>query len=185
MKYTKSYSSKRIVMRPYVLSDFKVWREGNLSRLPQQNKFDSAKVSAKKLNIHSFKSILKKNRVRAKDDECYVYGIFEKRTGKHLGVTSLYVLIRKGLHWANLGYEIHNQYWRQGYAKEAALLTLKIGFRDLGLHRIEAAMELDHEGSIGVARAIGMRREGIRRKFFPHPSGWEDLVVFGAVKEDF
>ncbi|HAZ11604.1 MAG: hypothetical protein A2X86_17930 [Bdellovibrionales bacterium GWA2_49_15] len=179
------YSSKRITVRPYVRRDYESWREGHLAREPKKNKFDSLKPPAKNLTLKKFTAMIGKNKKRAKRDECYVYGIFDKKTGKHLGSTSLYILIRKGLHWANLGYEIHNQYWRQGFGKEAALLTLKIGFRDLGLHRIEAAMELDHKGSIGVARSLGMRREGIRRKFFPNPSGWEDLVVFGAVKEDF
>ncbi|MBI2521810.1 MAG: GNAT family N-acetyltransferase [Bdellovibrio sp.] len=183
--YAKGFSSKRIAVRPYARADFQTWREAHLSRLSKQNKFDSVKPSVKEVTLAKFKEMLKKNNKRAMRDECYYYGVFDKKTGENVGAVSLYILIRKGLHWANLGYEIHNQYWRQGYATEAARLTLKIGFRYLSLHRIEAAMELDHKGSIGVARAIGMRREGIRRKFFPNPTGWEDLVVFGVVKEDF
>jgi RimJ/RimL family protein N-acetyltransferase len=39
----------------------------------------------------------------------------------------------------------------------------KIGFKDLKLNRLEAAINLDNLKSIQLAKAIGMHKEGIKR----------------------
>jgi len=67
-------------------------------------------------------------------------------------------------------------------AKEAAKAALKIGLKDLNLHRIEAVMENDHKASIAVARSIGMTNEGVRKRFLPtNDSKWEDAIVFASI----
>lgn len=175
-------STRRLLIRAYREDDYEGWREAQINRLPQQNKFDKGRPPKDHLTRSAFKKRIKQFQARANRDELYVFGIFNKQTGQHVGVVDLFVIVRKDLHWANLGYSIHNNQWGQGYAKEAAKAAIQIGFKNLGLHRIEAAMELDHKVSQRVARRIGMRKEGIRRRFYPTTSGWEDMVVFVSVK---
>jgi RimJ/RimL family protein N-acetyltransferase len=47
----------------------------------------------------------------------------------------------------------------QGYATEAALAVLRLGFEELGLHRITARIDERNEPSARLARRIGMRQE--------------------------
>lgn len=176
------YTTQRLVIRPYRASDYAAWAEALSKCHPKQNKFDPGRPSHQSLSLAAFDKKLKRYQAQAHRDEHYMFGIFHKKTGEHLGCVDLYVIVRKVLHWANLGFEIHNTHWGHGYAKEAARAALRIGFKELNLHRIEAAMELDHRASQSVARRIGMKKEGIRRKFFPTESGWEDLVVFALVR---
>jgi RimJ/RimL family protein N-acetyltransferase len=105
------------------------------------------------------------------------------RQGDFIGQIDFFV-INKQLRWANLGYNIHNQYRNQGYATEAAQLGLKIAFKDLNFHRIEAATELRNKPSQKVALKSGLLREGKRIKFLPDDGGI-DMVVFGQNAIDY
>ena len=94
------------------------------------------------------------------------------------------MIINHTLSWANLGYGVFSCWRRQGYASEAAALTLKIGFEQMGLHRIEASCEIGHTGSKKVALAAGLKREGTRRKFFPYAET-PDMWVFASNRYDY
>ena len=64
-----------------------------------------------------------------------------------------------GRHEYDLGYIIHQSYWRQGYGLECAQACLEYGIHTLGLRRIVANMAHDHVASARVAERLGMRRE--------------------------
>ena len=93
-------------------------------------------------------------------------------------------MINSQLRWANLGYNIQNQYRNQGYATEASKLGLKIAFEVLNFHRLEAAAELRNKPSQKVALKAGLKREGVRKKFFPD-NGGTDMVVFAQNAIDY
>lgn len=86
--------------------------------------------------------------------------------------------------WANIGYVVHNQFWRRGYASEAVRAALIAGFTKLGYHRIEAAINLDNIASITLAQRVGMQDEGIRRGFFYENGEWVDHRIFAAIPSD-
>jgi RimJ/RimL family protein N-acetyltransferase len=79
---------------------------------------------------------------------------------------------------------LHNRYWGLGYAREAAAAGLVVGFRDLKLNRIEAAINLDNRKSIRLVRAIGMRREGIKKRYWLEDGEWVDHLIYVANPED-
>jgi RimJ/RimL family protein N-acetyltransferase len=58
-----------------------------------------------------------------------------------------------------IGYVFHPGFAGHGYATEAANAVLRLGFRDLGLHRIVARLDERNEASARVARRLGMRQE--------------------------
>lgn len=59
-----------------------------------------------------------------------------------------------------IGWRFIRQAWGRGYATEAALPVVSHAFRALGLERIVAGIALGNEGSMNVARKIGMSRSG-------------------------
>lgn len=180
----KSYRTKRLILRPYRMEDYSVWFDAYVHRLPQQSKYDLAPRDPKDCMRSDFRKIVRHHEKIARADECYIYGIFEKKTGALVGAVDIYIMIRSSYQMGNLGYRIHNRYWKQGYGKEAALAALKIGFKDLGLNRLEAAINLDNRGSMALARSIGMRREGIKKRYLFEKGQWTDHVVFAANPED-
>jgi RimJ/RimL family protein N-acetyltransferase len=85
---------------------------------------------------------------------------------------------------ANFGYQVHNCYWGKGYGREAAKAALKIGFSQLCLNRLEAAIDRENPRSLALARAIGMRREGVKRNYLYEDGAWTDQIVFVANPAD-
>jgi len=59
-----------------------------------------------------------------------------------------------------IGWVLHPDYHRRGYASEAALALLRYGFEEMKLHRIIATCQPQNPASYGVMEKIGMRREG-------------------------
>ncbi|MBL7688559.1 MAG: GNAT family N-acetyltransferase, partial [Bdellovibrionaceae bacterium] len=157
--------SRRLVIRAYNLSDWHVWHRAMAARLPRKNKFDYGVPPAEMLTRQAYQYRVAAYRAAAQKNEAYNFGIFHRSSHEHLGNVSIYILQGDPMKWANIGYQIHNHKQGRGYAKEAARLAVDAGFELLGLHRLEAVMEKDHLASIAVAKAAGMVREGIRKKF--------------------
>jgi RimJ/RimL family protein N-acetyltransferase len=58
-----------------------------------------------------------------------------------------------------IGYVLNPDFAGQGYATEAAHALLRLGFDELGLHRIVARLDERNEASAKVAHRLGMRQE--------------------------
>ena len=58
-----------------------------------------------------------------------------------------------------IGWSLHPDAQGHGYATEAARELLRLGFEDLGLHRIAADADPRNTGSLRIMERLGMRRE--------------------------
>ncbi len=175
--------SKRIVLRPYKLTDFSICKSSQGDRLPNCNKFDEEIPTPKSRTYQVFKNRVERHRKHGRMKVHFILAVFERKSGSYIGQIDFFV-INKQLRWANLGYQIQNQYWGKGYATEACRLALNIAFSELDFHRIEAATEIQNRASIKVAKKSGMTYEGKRNKFFPE-NGGIDMVVYGANSIDY
>lgn len=86
---------------------------------------------------------------------------------------------------AELGYWIGRPYWGRGIATEAATAVLRYGFAELGLTRIHAHHFAGNPASGRVLEKIGMSFEGRLRKHVLKWGRYEDLLMFGILKEEF
>ncbi|OLB66895.1 MAG: GNAT family N-acetyltransferase [Actinobacteria bacterium 13_2_20CM_2_72_6] len=60
-----------------------------------------------------------------------------------------------------IGYVVNPEFSGHGYATEAAHALLRLGFDELGLHRIVARIDERNESSAKLARRLGMRQEAL------------------------
>ncbi len=116
-----------------------------------------------------------------KEDKGYAWAIFDKREGRHLGVIDVSTIVRGWYQWANLGYLVHNTCQNKGYGKEAAQAAIRVAFTKLGYKRVEASIYPDNWRSVKLAKAIGMKREGLRREYIYDNKKWEDHVIFSVI----
>lgn len=101
--------------------------------------------------------------------------------GRLIGGVGLHVLDKQG----EIGYILHPDYWRQGYASEAAAEMLRFGFRELGLHRIYATCRPENIGSASVMKKIGMTYEGHLREHMFYRGKWHDSLQYSILEHEF
>ena len=180
---TIQIETKRLIIRPFKASDHQSWKQGLMQRKPPQSNYDSGPVPAANVTASIYKKYRDSFKRVAAADHAYVFGVFRKKDGAVLGTVDFQTYSRDERDWANVGYFIHNQFQGHGYASEALVATIKLGFDALGYHRIEAATRLDNKPSIAVAKKAGLVRECIRKKFWIDQGAWADHVIYVAIKD--
>jgi len=85
-------------------------------------------------------------------------------------------------HRAEIGYILNRNYWRRGYMFQALEAVIDFAFGTLKLHRLEADVDPDNAGSLGVLEKLGFEREGLFRDRWLQNGEWVDSVMLGLVK---
>jgi len=91
----------------------------------------------------------------------------------------------KANHRAEIGYILNRQYWRQGLMHQALAAVIDFGFNTLDLHRIEADVDTENAGSLGILEKLGFKREGLFRERWYVYDEWQDSVMFGLLKHEW
>lgn len=177
-KFNYFSETERLIIRPLKEEDFQNWLSEFENRLPAQHKYDKGKIDMSDCSEEWFTNLVRKHQQLALNDTAHVFGVFLKNYGTHLGMIDFSTLARNDFQWGRIGYTIHNQYWRNGYAKEAVKEAIKIAFRDLKFHRIEAHINVDNTSSIKLAESVGMKFECIRNGFIFENGEWTDHLIY-------
>lgn len=84
-----------------------------------------------------------------------------------------------------IGWILHREFWRRGYAFALCAALLRYGFGTMGLHKIFAETT-DPVKSVGLMKKLGMRPEGVQRSQVRDQSGaWADLYLYGLLRDDY
>jgi ribosomal-protein-alanine N-acetyltransferase len=89
---------------------------------------------------------------------------------------------------AEIGYDLHPDYWRRGIMTEAVRAAIGYGFGDafpFHLNRIEALTYPEHEASVRLLGKLGFADEGIRREYGYWKGGFHDLRSFSLLRRDW
>jgi ribosomal-protein-alanine N-acetyltransferase len=82
-----------------------------------------------------------------------------------------------GYRRAEIGYSLHPAAAGQGCAREAVAAVLDFGFRVLGLHRIEAIIDIDNVPSKKLLEKLRFTYEGcLRQRFLSHRPEDDQMV---------
>lgn len=184
-KFDCILETERLVVRPLKEADYKNWLQEFENRLPSQHRHDKGKIDMGECTEEWFIELVKKHQALAEKDTAYVFGVFRKEDGTHLGVIDFSTLARHDFQWGRIGYTIHNQYWRNGYGKEAVQAALEIAFKELAFHRIEAHINLDNTASYHLAENVGMEFECVRKGFIFEYGEWTDHLVYYINSNDY
>ena len=88
-------------------------------------------------------------------------------------------------HYAEIGYDLHRNYWRQGITSEAVSAVLTYGFTDLDLHRIEADIAPENTRSKNLLLKLGFTFEGNLRQRYYFRGQFEDEHYYGLLKNEW
>ena len=84
---------------------------------------------------------------------------------------------------AEIGYEIHPDFWRTGYTSEALAAIVNYGFNELALTRIGAVVFIENNASNQLLLKSGFEKEGILRKYIYQNNIAYDVNMFSLVKQ--
>lgn len=85
---------------------------------------------------------------------------------------------------AQIGFALRPDHWRQGKGLETVRLLQRLGFGELGLHRIWGARSPLNLVSARTMRAAGMVEEGTIRGHLYTRGAWRDSVVHSILCEE-
>jgi ribosomal-protein-alanine N-acetyltransferase len=88
-------------------------------------------------------------------------------------------------HYAETGYELNSEYWRQGITTEAMKAVLAYGFTELDLHRIEAVVSAENQPSSSLLLKMGFKLEGTLRQRWFFRDRFIDEQYFGLLKDEW
>lgn len=94
-------------------------------------------------------------------------------------------LLSMGMKRAEIGYEIHPDYWRSGITSEALQAVLTYSFKELGLHRMGAVTFLENSASIGLLEKFGFQKEGILRSYLRQGGKSYDAQLFSLLHTEW
>jgi [ribosomal protein S5]-alanine N-acetyltransferase len=83
-----------------------------------------------------------------------------------------------------LGYWVAREFWNRGFATEAARAMVAFGFREMGLHRVQAQHFTRNPASGVVMQKLGMRHEGRLRHHLYKWGVHEDVEVYGLLEDE-
>ncbi|QQZ09894.1 GNAT family N-acetyltransferase [Heyndrickxia vini] len=84
---------------------------------------------------------------------------------------------------AEIGYELHPDFWRKGYAKEAIAEIVTYGLEELGLMRIGAVVFLENTASNELLLKMGFQHEGVLKNYIHQNGQSYDTNVYGLCKD--
>jgi len=86
---------------------------------------------------------------------------------------------------AEVGYVLTPAHYGHGYATEAVGVLLRLGFEDLGLHRIAARCDARNTASARVMERAGLRREAhlVQSEFVK--GEWTDELIYAILRREW
>jgi RimJ/RimL family protein N-acetyltransferase len=118
------------------------------------------------------------------EGQALTLGIEVTGTGELIGDVMLFWHSR--LHrGGELGYVLNPDFGGRGYGTEAATAVLRLGFEELGLHRIVARIDERNDASARLARRLGMRQEArlVHNEFFK--GQWSIELDFAMLDDEW
>lgn len=130
---------------------------------------------------HSKKTIAKYITELNESKQDYLFGIFDKELGKHIGnikIGPVNPIYRR----AEVGLLIGDKnYWGKGIASKAIGLICDYSKNELDLHKLEAGCYADNIGSLKAFLKSGFVIEGQLKDHFRNSNQWCDAYRLGKI----
>lgn len=113
----------------------------------------------------------------------YMLAVTERQTDDLIGSARLAIDERP--HSAQIGFALRPDQWHRGLGTETVNLLLRLGFGELGLHRIWAARAPENMASDHLLRKVGFVEEGrIRHHLFTR-GNWRDSITYAILEDEW
>jgi ribosomal-protein-alanine N-acetyltransferase len=174
----------RVMLRAPRMSDYAAWASLRGTSRDHLTPFEP-EWPPDELSRQAFKERVKRYQREARDDEGHAFLIFETASGTLAGGITLSNIRRGVAQMGTVGYWIGVTAVRKGYATAALRAVIEFSFRELHLHRLEAACMPANVASLRTLERCGFRREGFAPRYLKINGAWQDHVLFALSTEDW
>lgn len=118
-----------------------------------------------------------------KNRKSYNWKIITKDSSFFIGLAGISLSLNR-FKLGEIYYELHPNYWGNGYGTEISKELIRTGFDKFHLHKVEAGVATENIKSIHILEKCGMTREGLRRKILPIRGEWIDNFHYAIIEDD-
>jgi ribosomal-protein-alanine N-acetyltransferase len=178
-KVYRELSTDDLILRPSKLSD----AEGLFAMLsdPQSMKYWSDQPVT---DVEDAIKVLKEDIESDAQGNSLCLSIFLNGEDRMIGKCILFRFSETNRR-AEIGFIINRKYWRQGLMQQALVALIDFAFHTLNLHRIEADVDEENTGSLGILYKLGFQREGLFRDRWCVYGEWQQSIMLGLLKQDW
>ncbi|SEW57290.1 GNAT family N-acetyltransferase [Chitinophaga arvensicola] len=135
-------------------------------------------------NISEASHIIQFFRESLEKEEGMRWAITFKEKEEELLGTCGYHKISKVHFKAEIGYDLHPDYWGKGIMKEAISAMLSYGYEELQYNRIEAFVDPENIASSKLLSSLGFRYEGFLRDAFFEKGKFVNAELYSLLRQE-
>ncbi|MGE0131088.1 MAG: GNAT family N-acetyltransferase [Blastocatellales bacterium] len=162
MKPPEIIETQRLKLRPPVMAD----AEAIFTEYAQDAEVATYMIWRPHKNIEETRDFIRRCVFEWENGSAFSWVIQRKDGGRLMGMIESRI---KG-HMMDIGYVLAREHWGLGYMPEAARPIVDWALAQSGIFRVWALCDVDNLPSARVMEKIGMRREGILRRWTIHPN---------------
>lgn len=173
-----------LVMRVPQLADYTQWAELRAASRDHLRPWEP-EWARDELSRAAYRRRLRFYQKDMREEVGYAFFVWHEHTNELLGGLTLSNIRRGVTQAASIGYWMGLPFIGQGYMTRTVAMAAAFVFKDLRLHRLEAACLPNNHASIAVLERNGFRREGLARGYLKINGRWQDHILFGLLRDDF
>jgi ribosomal-protein-alanine N-acetyltransferase len=171
--------SDRLILRDYTHSDFSFYEE--LKQNVLSHKYENSAPDANQIK-DKFLWILSQS--TSDPREHYDFAVCLKQDGKPIGNVSLQLNWEDIREW-EIGWVLHPNFWKRGYATEAVKSLIGHAFNSLNAHRVVAYANAENIQSEQVMIRAGMLKDGVLRETRYCNQQWCNEIIYSSLEKDW
>lgn len=172
-----------VLLRPPVMRDYSAWAQLRAQSRAYLTVWEP-QWARDELSRASFRRRLRQYQWEAREDQGYAYFVVHKAEGTLLGSVTLSNVRRGVSQTASVGYWIGLPHANKGYMTDAVRGVAGHAFRNLGMHRLEAACMPANAASARVLMKAGFTCEGRARRYLKIEGVWQDHDLYARLSDD-
>lgn len=129
-------------------------------------------------------AMIERDQAAMAKEDCLRLGLVRKSDQTFIGACILFHL-DAACRRAEIGYELDDTYWGQGYMHEALTCLLNYGFHEMNLNRVEADIDPRNNNSARTLERLGFVKEGFLRERWIVDGIVSDTALYGLLRSDW
>ncbi len=181
-KYFENFpelQTERLFLRKQELKD-----AANLQLLRSNEQVMTYMDSDPHPDVQTSEAFIAKNLKSYQQKKGFFWVIVAAQTGNYLGDIILRKIDRSNAR-AEIGYTLLPEFWGRGYMKEAMRAVISFGFKDLGLHSIEANINPANISSRELLLKTGFVKEAYFRENYYYNGRFLDTEIYSLLEKNF